>query len=73
MRAAHQPPRQSHIGCAGCHDPAVVELLVPTRTLCLTCHTRRAGHNAPRECTGCHFVSDPESFRRHLRAENGQP
>jgi hypothetical protein len=62
-----------HQECDACHSPSIVADLVPTRSLCLVCHTADAGHNASRECTVCHFLADPNAYRSHLRrARSGQ-
>ena len=57
------------LGCDGCHEPATVAALTPTRSFCLTCHT--VDHYAKRECTQCHFLESPEAYRRHLK-ESGR-
>jgi hypothetical protein len=68
--AAHQPPVEGHQRCDACHDPDRVAQLIPTRTLCLTCHAEE-DHYAPKECTTCHFQASPEVFRTHLRKVSG--
>jgi len=62
---AHARPVDAHSGCDGCHEPATVAALTPTRSFCLTCHT--VDHYAKRECTECHFLESPEAYRRHLK------
>jgi len=63
--AAHQRPVEAHSRCDGCHTPATVAELVPTRSLCLTCHGDQ-DHYAPKECTVCHLQSTPDGYRAHL-------
>ncbi|MEP7325395.1 MAG: hypothetical protein ABI836_05540 [Gemmatimonadota bacterium] len=62
---AHQRPVDAHVRCDACHTPRIVARLVPTRSLCLTCHGDQ-DHYAPRECTVCHLQSTPEAYRAHL-------
>jgi hypothetical protein len=64
---SHAQVAEPHQACDACHAPATVARLVPTRTLCLTCHSGKAEHNAPRECTTCHFQTSPDAYREHLR------
>lgn len=63
--AAHRRPVEVHARCDACHASATVTELVPTRSLCLTCHSGQ-DHYPPRECTVCHFQSTPEAYRGHL-------
>ena len=67
--AAHS--RATHTGCVNCHTPARIAKLVPTRSLCLTCHTKQSAHLPGRECTICHFLATPEEFR--ARMQSGAP
>jgi len=64
--AVHAPPAEAHRACDACHTPAVIAALVPDRGLCLTCHARQADHMPNRECSTCHFLEDPQRYRRHL-------
>jgi hypothetical protein len=66
LDAAHRPGLASHTGCDRCHRSATVSELVPSRSLCLTCHERQREHYAAKECTTCHFQAEPAAFRRHL-------
>ncbi|MGE0552906.1 MAG: hypothetical protein AB7R55_05705 [Gemmatimonadales bacterium] len=62
----------SHTRCDACHTRATVTLLTPTRSLCATCHQpQRADHYEPKECTVCHFLSEPGAFRSRLAAPSG--
>jgi hypothetical protein len=70
--AAHQPPVEAHQDCDACHAPERVAQLVPTRTLCLTCHTDQ-DHYPQKQCTACHFQASPEVFQSHLRKAPGGP
>jgi hypothetical protein len=63
---AHQRPVEAHQACDACHASERVAQLVPTRTLCLTCHTGQ-DHYPRKECTECHFQESPERFQAHLR------
>jgi hypothetical protein len=72
VRAAHARPIEGHQACDACHAPAVVARLVPTRTLCLTCHRPEADHYPAKECTVCHFQASPEEYRAHLRKAEGR-
>lgn len=63
--AAHRPPAEAHTGCDACHTPSVIAGLVPSRTLCLTCHEGQ-NHYPSKECTICHFQNTPEAYRTHL-------
>ena len=67
---AHQPPVDAHQDCDGCHTPERVAGLVPTRTLCLTCHTGQ-DHYPRKQCTVCHLQASPEVFQSHLRRASG--
>jgi hypothetical protein len=58
--------RATHAGCDACHDAARVAELVPTRGFCVTCHEKERDHEAARECTTCHFLEEPASYRTHL-------
>jgi hypothetical protein len=64
IRLAHAPPVQPHTACDNCHTPAVIARLTPDRDLCRTCHTDN--HYPSKECTTCHFQSDPAAFQAHL-------
>jgi len=61
----HQGPlldahdRSAHLGCggAGCHEEPVTAGLMPTRTVCLTCHTEQSEHYPDGSCGECHRIS----------------
>ena len=63
---AHQPPLEAHQDCDACHTPARVAGLVPTRNLCLTCHSGQ-DHYPRKQCTVCHLQASPEVFQSHLQ------
>lgn len=65
--AAHRPAGDTHQRCDACHTPTTIAQLVPTRSLCITCHQpKAASHYEPRECSSCHYLATPEESRRHL-------
>jgi len=66
-RAPHADSVNAHESCDACHGEATVARLVPDRGLCLTCHAPQREHYATRECTTCHFLATPDSYRAHLR------
>jgi hypothetical protein len=68
---AHARPIDAHSGCDGCHAPETIAALTPTRSFCLTCHSPRVDHYAPRQCTECHFLETPDAYRKHLRKSSG--
>jgi hypothetical protein len=68
-RAAHAGLSDAHVACASCHEDAVVTRLLPERPFCLTCHPQQGDHFPSRQCTICHFLSEPADFQRHLREE----
>ncbi len=66
----HEPPRalhqtSAHLGCGGssCHDDPEILALPETRAVCLVCHDDRREHEAPKECTTCHFTGRPGGGR----------
>lgn len=67
IREAHARPVEAHSGCDQCHGAATVADLTPTRSFCLTCHSAGDDHYRAKQCTDCHFLESPESYRRHLR------
>ncbi len=67
LQAVHARPIEAHRACDECHTARIVAELVPTRNLCVTCHRTKADHYPAKQCTVCHFLSDPESYRVHLR------
>ena len=69
---AHARPIDAHGGCDECHAPATVAALTPTRPFCRTCHSSSVDHYAPKECTQCHFLESPETYRQHLRKFAGR-
>ena len=67
--AAHRLPVQAHVACDGCHTPATVARLVPTRSFCLACHQPQQDHYAPKECSACHFQRTPQQLEPQLRRQ----
>lgn len=66
-RAAHATPEAAHQRCDACHTATTIAQLTPTRGFCATCHAPvRTGHYEPRECTSCHFLSEPRDYRSRL-------
>jgi hypothetical protein len=63
--------RSSHARCDACHDPAIVRGLVPNRAFCVTCHMTERDHKPAKECTTCHFLTDPAGYRSHLLSGAG--
>jgi hypothetical protein len=71
--ASHKSLEASHQRCDACHTAATVALLTPTRSLCSTCHTAKAkGHYDAKECTSCHFLTDPASYRARLTTRTNE-
>lgn len=71
-KAAHASLEVAHQRCDACHTATTVAQLTPTRTFCSTCHaTKAADHYAPKECTTCHFLSEPGSYRGKLTKSSG--
>lgn len=66
-RAAHATLPDAHVACDACHTEAVVGMLTPDRALCLTCHAEQADHQPGGECSTCHLLATPETFRPYLR------
>jgi hypothetical protein len=69
---AHARPIDAHSRCDQCHQPETVAALVPTRSFCLTCHSPQVDHHPPKQCTECHFLEEPDNYRRHLRKAVGR-
>jgi hypothetical protein len=66
-RVAHPTPEIAHQRCDACHTRATIERLTPTRSFCSTCHAPKAtNHYEPRECTVCHFLTEPAAYRSRL-------
>jgi hypothetical protein len=65
-KAAHTTADIAHQRCDACHTAATVARLTPTRSLCAVCHPNKADHYAAKECTVCHFLADPASYRSRL-------
>jgi hypothetical protein len=66
-KSAHTSLETSHRQCDACHTASTVSRLTPTRTFCSACHTRKAtGHYPQKECTSCHFLTDPGSYKSEL-------
>ena len=71
-KAAHTTLETAHQRCDACHTPATVAQLTPTRTFCSTCHAAKAAnHYAPKECTACHFLTEPGTYRGKLTKSSG--
>jgi hypothetical protein len=66
ITVAHRLPVQAHAACDACHTPATVARLVPTRSLCLTCHKSQQDHYQPKECSTCHFQRTPHELQSQL-------
>jgi len=62
------PAASVHVGCggAGCHDGGAVAGLAWSRTVCLSCHQDRAGHEPGRDCAACHQVPALGSEREEI-------
>ena len=46
--------------------------LTPTRTFCSTCHAKQAADHYPqKECSACHFLTDPGAYRGKLTKTSG--
>jgi DnaJ-class molecular chaperone len=68
IRARHEPEVEaSHQRCDACHTTGTVQLLLPNRSFCSTCHAeQKADHHSGRECTVCHLLSEPLAWKRRL-------
>ena len=66
VSAPHTPPTAAHVGCDGCHTPARVAQLTPSRPFCLTCHQAQSEHYPAQECTPCHLNATPAEWRSRL-------
>ncbi len=58
--------RESHVDCTACHQATTVARLTPDRPFCLGCHDPKVDHHAETECTLCHLLVTPSSFRPQL-------
>lgn len=66
-KEAHRTIEVAHQRCDACHAATTVARLTPTRSLCSTCHLEKAkNHYDQKECTVCHFLSDPLAYRSRL-------
>lgn len=65
-KVAHKTADTAHQRCDACHTATTVARLTPTRSLCSVCHANKGDHYAGKECTVCHFLSDPASYRSRL-------
>lgn len=74
IRARHSPDVEaSHQRCDACHTASTVELLLPNRSFCTTCHTaQRTDHHPNRECAACHLLSEPAEWKRRLTSRSGR-
>ena len=71
-KAAHATLQVAHERCNACHTPTTVAQLTPTRTFCSTCHAAKAAkHYDQKECTVCHFLTEPGTYRRMLTKSSG--
>lgn len=67
IRRAHDTDDYAHARCDACHTASTVEILIPTRNFCSTCHaSKRKDHHVEKECTVCHFLAEPGAYRRNL-------
>ena len=69
METAHAPPEPAHEACATCHTPETVLLFEPDRPFCLACHAEDAEHEPDGQCTTCHLMESPETFRPRLATD----
>jgi hypothetical protein len=67
ITAPHRLPIEAHTGCDGCHTPATVARLVPSRSMCLACHQPQQDHYRPQECSVCHFQRTPQELKPELQ------
>jgi hypothetical protein len=66
-KAGHVNLEVAHQRCDACHTVTSVAKLTPTRTFCGTCHVpKMVRHYEPRECTTCHFLTEPATYRAKL-------
>lgn len=69
-KIAHKTLDAAHQRCDACHTATTIARLVPTRSLCSTCHAAKArNHYDQKECTVCHFLADPEAYRAKLSTQ----
>jgi len=67
-KSAHKGPETAHRRCDACHTETTIARLTPTRTFCSTCHVEKATkHHDQKECTVCHFLAEPGTYRSKLR------
>jgi hypothetical protein len=72
ISAPHEQPVEAHQACDACHTAATVARLVPVRSFCLTCHSAKVDHYAPKECAACHFQSSPAELQPRLQRTEGR-
>lgn len=66
-KSAHKSLETAHQRCDACHTAATVARLTPARNFCSTCHLEQAkAHYPQKECTTCHFLSDPATYRSSI-------
>jgi nitrate/TMAO reductase-like tetraheme cytochrome c subunit len=66
-KLAHQSLETAHQRCDACHTATTIAELTPTRSFCSTCHAAKAkGHYDQKECTVCHFLAEPGTYRSRL-------
>jgi hypothetical protein len=71
-KAAHTSLEVAHERCDACHTATTVAELTPTRTFCSTCHAKQAADHYPQqECSACHFLADPGTYRGKLTKTSG--
>lgn len=64
---AHRTLDAAHQRCDACHTASTVAELTPTRSFCSTCHATKAkGHYDQKECSVCHFLADPATYKSRL-------
>lgn len=67
-KSAHKGPETAHQRCDACHTETTIARLTPTRSFCSTCHVEKASkHHDQKECTVCHFLAEPGTYRSKLR------
>ena len=70
-KAEHRTLEAAHQRCDACHARATVARLTPNRAFCATCHVPQANDHYPRrECTVCHFLTEPGQYRGKLLSES---
>lgn len=65
--------RDDHLRCTSCHVRQTVARLLPTRTLCLTCHVKQVDHEPGKECSTCHMQATPQQLKQRILAGRDAP